>query len=134
MSLNNNKQLIRRMKVLQNTILCEETICTNRSLSSRLKLAAPYVYLDYATYELATFGQNVSAGKRLVTYIFPFAGFWAFRVYYLDTVVDKDKANHTYLLCYGTILSLGSENAQNSVYSHPSYPNRSQSHLHSRLQ
>ena len=32
MSLINNKQLIRRMKVLQNTIICEETICTNRSL------------------------------------------------------------------------------------------------------
>ena len=32
MSLNNNKQLIRCMKVLQNTIICEETICTNRSL------------------------------------------------------------------------------------------------------
>ena len=25
------------------------------------------------------------AGKRLVTYIFPFADFWASRVYYLDT-------------------------------------------------
>ena len=59
MSLNNNNQLIRRMKILQNTIICEETFCTNRSLSSRLKLAVPYVYLGYATYELATFSKNV---------------------------------------------------------------------------
>ena len=44
-------------------------------------------------------------------------------------MVDKDKANHTYLLCDGATLSLGSEKAQNSVYSHPSYPNRSQSQL-----
>ena len=64
--LDNNKQLIRYMRILQNAITYEETFC---SLSGRLKLAAPYVYLGYATYELATFSQNVSAGKRLVTYI-----------------------------------------------------------------
>ena len=29
MSLNNNNQLIRRMKILQNTIICEETFCIN---------------------------------------------------------------------------------------------------------
>ena len=29
MSLNNNNPLIRRMKILQNTIICEETFCTN---------------------------------------------------------------------------------------------------------
>ena len=40
MFLNNNKQLIRRMKVLQNTIICEETIP------------------DYATYALATFAKK----------------------------------------------------------------------------
>ena len=72
------------MKILENTIICEETFCPNRSLSSRLKLATPYVYLGYATYELATFSKNVSAGKCLVTYIFPFADVWAFQVYYLD--------------------------------------------------
>ena len=85
MFLNNNKQLIRCIKVLQNTIICEETICTNRSLSGRLKLAAPYVYPDYATYELATFTKNVLAGKRLGIYIFPSADFCTFPVYYLDT-------------------------------------------------
>ena len=31
-SLNNNNQLIRCMKILQNTIICDETFCTNRSL------------------------------------------------------------------------------------------------------
>ena len=80
--LDNNKQLIRCMRILQNAITYEETFCF---LSGRLKLATPYVYLGYATYELATFSQNVSAGKRLVTYIFLFVDFWAFRVYYLDT-------------------------------------------------
>ena len=70
MFLNNNKQLIRCMKVLQYTILCEETICTNRSPSGRLKLAAPYVYPDYATYALATFTENVLAGKHFDIYIY----------------------------------------------------------------
>ena len=71
MFLNNNKQLIRYIKVLENTIICEETICTNRSLSGRLKLAAPYVYPDYATYALATFAKNVCAGKHLdILYIY----------------------------------------------------------------
>ena len=80
MFLNNSKQLIRCMKVLQNTIICEVTICTNRSPSGRLKLAAPYLCPDYATCALATFAKNVLAGKRLVTYIFLFADFWASRV------------------------------------------------------
>ena len=40
--LDNNKQLIRYMRILQNAITYEETFC---SLSGRLKLAAPYVYL-----------------------------------------------------------------------------------------
>ena len=68
--LNNNKQLIRRMKVLHNTIMHGER---------------GYVYPGYATCELATFAKRTFlAGKRLVTYIFPFADFWASRVYYLD--------------------------------------------------
>ena len=36
MSLNNNNQLIRCMKILQNTIICGETFCTNRSLLALL--------------------------------------------------------------------------------------------------
>ena len=67
MFLNNSKPLTRCMKVLQNTIIRRVTIF-------------PYYH---ATYELATFSKNVSAGKRLVTYIFPFVDVWAFQVYYL---------------------------------------------------
>ena len=84
MSLNNNKQLIRCMRILQNAIIYEETFC---SLFGKLKLAAPCVYLDYATYELATFSENVLAGKHLATYIFPFVDVWAFQVYYLDILL-----------------------------------------------
>ena len=95
MFLNNNKQLIRRMKVLQNTIICEETICTNRSLSGRLKLATPYVYPDYATYALATFAKNVCAGKHLDIYIFLSAEFCTFRVDYLDIyIVNLDSGDN----------------------------------------
>ena len=68
--LNNNEQLIRRMEVLHNTIIREER---------------GYVYPGYATCELATFAKRTFlAGKRLVTYIFLFADFWASRVYYFD--------------------------------------------------
>ena len=70
MFLNNNKQLIRCMKVLQNTIIYEETFCTNRSLSGKLKLAAPYVYPDYVTYALATLSKNIWVGKYLDIYIY----------------------------------------------------------------
>ena len=66
MFLNNNIQLIRCMKILQNMIICDRTICTNRSLSGRPKLVAPYVYHDYATCELATFTGNVSAEITLI--------------------------------------------------------------------
>ena len=107
MFLNNNKQLMRRMKVLQNTIICEETICTNRSLSGRLKLAAPYVYPGYATYDLTTFARNVCAGKHLDIYIFLSAEFCTFRVDYLDIyIVNLDSGddltvfyNLIYLYC-----------------------------------
>ena len=67
MFLNNSKQLIRCMKVLQNTIICGVTICTNRSPSSMLKLFAPYYY---ATRALTTFGKNVLAGKHFDMYIY----------------------------------------------------------------
>ena len=103
MFLNNNKQLIRRMKVLQNTIICEETICTNRSPSSRLKLAAPYVYPDYATYALATFAKNVSAGKRLVTYIFPFADFCTSCVYYFDAYTINLELDDNFKVFYDLV-------------------------------
>ena len=70
MFLNNSKQLIRYMNVLQNTIICEVTICTNHSPFGRLKLVAPYLCPDYATCALAMFAKNVWAGKHLNAYIF----------------------------------------------------------------
>ena len=67
--LNDNKHIVRCAKVLHNTIMCEER---------------GYVCLGYATCELATFAKRTFlAGKRLVTYIFPFVDVWAFQVYYL---------------------------------------------------
>ena len=84
-SLNNNEQLIRCMKILQNTIIYDETICTNRSLFNRTKLAAPYVYHDYATYEMATFTRNVSAGNHFYPYISPSTDLCASHIDYFDT-------------------------------------------------
>ena len=81
-SLNNNEQLIRCIKILQNTIIC---ICPNRSLFDRLKLAAPYVYHDYATYEMATFTRNVSAGNHFYPYISPSTDLSASHIDYFDT-------------------------------------------------
>ena len=87
MSLNNNKQLIRHMKVLQNTIICEETFWTN-SLVRSSELAKPLITTcshGYSILSYVTLTQNVLAGKRFDTYIFPSADFFAFRVYKLDT-------------------------------------------------
>ena len=86
-SLHNNKQLIRHMKILQNTIICEETFCTQNLVRSS-ELAKPLITtrsLGYSILSYVTLTQNVLAGKRFDTYIFPPADFCAFRVYYLDT-------------------------------------------------
>ena len=95
--LDNNKQLIRCMRVLQNTIIYEETFC---SLPGKLKLAAPYVYPDYATYELATFAKNVWAGEHFDTYIFPSADFCAFPVDYLDTDTVNLESDYNFTVFY----------------------------------
>ena len=81
MFLNNNKQLIRRMKVLQNTIRCQERRpflimqLTQASLSVAMVTRCPFCKCS---------PEHFLAGKRLVTYIFLFADFWASRVYYFD--------------------------------------------------
>ena len=103
MFLNNNKQLIRCIKVLQNTIICEAAICTNCSLSGRLKLAAPYVYPDYATYVLATFAKKVWAGKHFDVYIFPSANFCTSQVYYLDTYTVNLELDDNFTVFYNLI-------------------------------
>ena len=85
-SLNNNKQLIRRMKILQDTIIYEETFCI-ASLARSSKLARPLITTrshGCSTLSYVTLTQNVLAGKRSDTYIFPSADFCAFRVYYFD--------------------------------------------------
>ena len=56
-SSNNNKLIIRGMKVLQNTINREER---------------GYVYPGYATYDLATFARNVYMARRLYIYIYSY--------------------------------------------------------------
>ena len=86
--LNNNKQLIRRMKVLQNTIMREER---------------DYVYPGYATYALATFARDVCAGKRLGIYIFPSADFCTFPVYYLDTYTVNLELDDDFTVFYNLI-------------------------------
>ena len=97
--LNDNKRLIRCMEVVHNTIIQEE---------------GGYMDPGYATCDLATFAKRtLLAGKCLVTYIFPFADFWASRVYYFDAdtvnleLDDNFKAffDLVYLYIYIFILS-----------------------------
>ena len=70
MSLNNNNQLIRRMKILQNTIICEETFCTNiASLSHPSELAKPLITTrshGYSILSYVTLTQNVLAENVLI--------------------------------------------------------------------
>ena len=99
MFLNNNKQLIKCMKVLQNTIISEEI----------------FFYPDYATYALATFAKNVWGGKHLHIYIFPSADFCISQVDYLNTyivILDSDDNftvfyNLIYLYIYICLLFMG---------------------------
>ena len=97
---NNSKQLTRCMKVLQNTIICGVTNCTNRSPSSMLKLFAPYCY---ATHTPTTFGKNVLAGKHFDTYIFPSVDFCTSRVDYLDTYTVNLDSDDNFTVFHGLI-------------------------------
>ena len=86
MFLTDSKQLTRSMKILQNTIRRSVTILSNCSLSSELaNPRTPSSSTEYSTRSQPTLTRNVLAGKRLDTYIFPSADFWASRVNYLDT-------------------------------------------------
>ena len=85
--LNNNKQLIRCVKILQTTIRDEEAFCS-LNLKRSNKLARPPITIrshGYSTLYYVTVAQNILAGKRSDTYIFPSADFCAFQVYYFDT-------------------------------------------------
>ena len=70
--LNNNKQLIRRMEVLHNTIMCEE---------------GGYVYPGYATCELATFAKRTFWRENVWLHIqyIPARGLLGFPCIYFDT-------------------------------------------------
>ena len=87
--LNNNEQLIRRMEVLHNTIIREE---------------GGYVFPGYATCELATLAKRTFlAGKRLVTYIVPFADFWASHVYYFDAYTVNLELDDNFKVFYDLV-------------------------------
>ena len=107
MSLNNNNQLIRRMKISQNTIVCDETFCTNiASLLRSSELAKPLITTrshGYSILSYVTLTQNVLAGKRFDTYIFPSADFSAFRVYYLDTYTVTLELDDNFKVFYALV-------------------------------
>ena len=52
--------------------------------------------------ELTLIG-NVLAGKRLDTYIFPYADFWASRVYYLETYTVNLESDYNFTVFYDLI-------------------------------
>ena len=100
MFLNDNKQLTRCMKVLQNTIIHGVTIFNNRSPSSMLKPCAPYCCPDYETRAPTTFAKNVLAGKHLDAYIFPSADFCTSRVDYLDIYTINIESDYNFTVFY----------------------------------
>ena len=80
MILNNNKQLIRCVKILQTKIRDEEAFCSQNLKRSRKlarSLSTSRSHGD-STLSYVTLAQNVLAGKRSGTYIFPSADFCAF--------------------------------------------------------
>ena len=107
MSLNNNNQLIRHMKILQNTIICEETFCTNiASISRPSEVEKPLITTrshGYSILSYVTLTQNILAGKRFDTYIFTSADFWAFRVYYLDTYTVNLELDDNFKVFYALV-------------------------------
>ena len=89
--LNNNKQLIRRMEVLHNTIIRKE---------------GGYVYPGchgYAMPIMQSFARTFLAGKRLVTYIFLFADFWASSAYYSDAYTVNLELDDNFKVFYDLI-------------------------------
>ena len=97
MILNNNKQLIRCVKILQTTIRDEEAFCS-LNLKRSSKLARPPITTrshGYSALYYVTLAQNILAGKRSSTYIFPSADFCASQVYYSGTyTVNLELEDH----------------------------------------
>ena len=86
MILDNNKQLIGYVKILRPTKRDEEAFCSQYLERSRklARLNNTTHSHDYSTRYSETLTQNILAGKRSRTYIFPSADFYAFQVYYFD--------------------------------------------------
>ena len=87
MILNNNKQLIRCVKILQTTVRDKEAFCSLK-LKRSSKLARPPITNRshcYSALYYVTLAQNILAGKRSSTYIFPSADFCASQVCYFGT-------------------------------------------------
>ena len=81
----------------------KSTIGTSSSLSRSSVLAEPPIstrYHGYSTRSPPTFARDILAGKRLDTYISPFADFWASRVYYLDTYTVNLESDYNFMVFY----------------------------------
>ena len=101
MFLTDSKQLTGSMKILQNMIRRGVTILSNHSPSSELASPrTPSRSTEYSTHSQPTLTRNVLAGKRLATYIFPSADFWASRVYYLDTYTVNLEFDDNFTVVY----------------------------------
>ena len=74
------------MKILLTTIRDEEAFFSQYLKRSRklARLLSTTRSHDYSTLYYVTLAQNILAGKRSGTYIFPSADFYAFQVYYFD--------------------------------------------------
>ena len=82
------------------------TIGTLSSLSRASVLAEPLITTRYHGYSLLselTLTENVLAGKRFDTYIFPYADFWASCVYYLDTYTVNLESDDNFTVFYDLV-------------------------------
>ena len=101
MFLTGSKQLAGSMKILQNTLRCCVTIVSSCFRSSELaRPRTPSRSNRYSAHSGSRMIGNVLAGKRLDTYIFPSADFWASRVYYLDTYTVNLKFDDDFPVVY----------------------------------
>ena len=88
---NNNKQLIRRIEVLHNTIIRDE----GGSVYSGCH--------GYGQLIMQSFARTFLAGKRLSTYLFLFADFWASSVYHFDVYTVNLELDDNFKVFYDLI-------------------------------
>ena len=87
MVLNNNKQLIRYVKITRTTVRDKEAF-RSLKLKRSSKLARPPITHrshGYSALYYVTLAQSILAGKRSSTYIFPPVDFCTSQVYYFGT-------------------------------------------------